>query len=211
MSSAPSRNNLIRLPCSLKTEAKKRHPCWQHVRATCSVYEAEPVNTSGQSVSPPMGKRPSEGDRLHWPEACVSHWLYVLTTNNELLQKLHKFPRQGDSCPHSSRLKWFFPHLASWTPPRHTPQCHLSQFLSDHSTDPELFQCFKQCSTSFTVYIRLILDITRGHRGTCWQSSFHFSRNKDSEMLLDSLKADKWTFLLRLFRYMCFYSQQWEV
>lgn len=144
MSSIQSRNILLRFPCSLKTDAKKRRPSWQLVRATCSVYEAGSVSTSSQSVSPPMGKWPSEGDRLQWPWASMSHWLHVPSTRQSYSRKCISSPlRQGDSSSCSPCLKCFPTwHLSTPTAPLpHSEEqklkCHLSQFPSDHS-EPEL-------------------------------------------------------------------------
>lgn len=123
MASVPRRNIQIRFPCSLKAAAKKRHPCWQRVRATCSACEAAPVSTGSQSVSPPVGKWPCEGDRLQCPGASMSHRLHVhvLSINTRVL------PEPQRLAPPTPRARWLssllsapesFSQLASRRPDR---------------------------------------------------------------------------------------------
>ena len=70
---------------------KLRRLPWQRVPATCSVHRSETTTTGRERAFSPTGKWKSEGERLWWPRANMSHWVHVLNANTRLLSKLHGF------------------------------------------------------------------------------------------------------------------------
>ena len=146
MSSAQSRNILIRFSCSLNSEAKKRRPCWQRVPATCSVHGAEAcehqqskcLSTNGQMA--PLKVIDSSGLGPAWVTDSMSSAPPPSDSRN-CISSPAPTPPPGKVTLLPPKM---FSHLASWTlitssphPGEQMADCCSSQFLSDHSAEHE--------------------------------------------------------------------------